>query len=296
MWKYYVLRLAYLLLSRLPVRMLYAIARVFGDGAYLVRAGTRKAVTANMRRVMGPEADEREVRRAAREVFRNATRYYADLLHIQHLDIQAFSQNRVEIEGIEYLAEAHRSGRGAVVVGAHFGNPEMSVQGVAAAGLSLFGFTEPLEPPALSDFTNRLRSRHGHIYSTVGYRSIREAMRRLKDGGLLAVLLVRDITGTGIPMTFFGAEAKIPVGGIDLALRTGADLILAKSWRLPGYRFRVQIEPPLEVVRTGDMDADVRANAQRVLAMLEEQIRSDPGQWAVLERIWPQNERERPDS
>ena len=290
------LRLAYLLLSRLPVRMLYAIARAFGDGAYLVRADTRKAVTANMRRVMGPEADEREVRRAAREVFRNATRYYADLLHIQHLDIQAFSQDRVEIEGIEYLEEAHSSGRGAVVVGAHFGNPEISVQGVAAAGLSFFGFTEPLEPPALSDFTNWLRSRHGHIYSTVGYRSIREAMRRLKGGGLIAVLLDRDVTGTGTPMPFFGAEAKIPLGGIDLALRTGADLILAKSRRLPGYRFRVQIEPPLKVVRTGDMDADVRAIAERVLAMLEEQIRSDPGQWAVLESIWPQNEREQPDS
>lgn len=290
------LRLAYLLLSRLPVRMLYAIARAFGDGAYLVRAGTRRAVTANMRRVMGPEAGKREVRRAAREVFRNAARYYADLLHIPRLDIQVFSQDRVDIEGIEHLAEAHRSGRGAIVVGAHFGNPEISVQGVAAAGLSFFGFTEPLEPPALSDFTHQLRSHHGHVYRTVGYRAIKEAMQRVKGGGLIAVLLDRDVTGRGKPLTFFGAEAKIPVGGIDLALRTGADLILAKSWRLPGYRFRVQIEPPLKVVRTGDMDADVRALAERVLAGLEEQIRSDPGQWAVLESIWPQNERERLDS
>ena len=284
------LRLAYLLLRRLPVRMLYAIARAFGDGAYLLRAGTRKAVIANMRRVMGPEAGEREVRRAAREVFRNATRYYADLLHIQRLDIQEFYRDRLDIDGIEHLEEAQRSGRGAVIVGAHFGNPEMSVQGMAAAGFSLFGFTEPLEPPALSDFTHWLRSRHGHIYRTVGYRSIKEAMQRLKGGGLIAVLLDRDVTGTGTPMPFFGAEAKIPVGGIELALRTDADLIPATSWRLPDYRFRVQIEPPLELVRTGDMEADVRANAERVLAVLEEQIRSDPGQWAVLESIWPQSE------
>ena len=285
-----------LLLSRLPVRMLYAIARAFSDGFYLARADTRKAVASNMRRVLGPEAGEREVRRATREVFRNIGRYYAELLHIQRLDIQAFTRDRLDIEGVEHLIAAQRSGRGAVIVGVHFGNPEMSVQGVAAAGLSVLGFTEPLEPPALSDFTNSLRSRHGHVYRTIGYRSIREAIQRLKGGGLVAVLLDRDVSGTGTPMPFFGAEAKIPIGGIDLALRTGADLILAKSWRLPGYRFRVQIEPPLEVIRTGDMDADVRANAERVLGMLEEQIRSDPGQWAVLESIWPQNERERPDS
>jgi lauroyl/myristoyl acyltransferase len=88
MWKYYVLRLAYLLLGRLPLRVLYGIAHFVGDGAYFLRRGTREAVRANMRQVMGPDASEAEVRRAAREVFRNATRYYADLIHVPHVDVE----------------------------------------------------------------------------------------------------------------------------------------------------------------------------------------------------------------
>jgi lauroyl/myristoyl acyltransferase len=39
-------------------------------------------------------------------------------------------------------------------------------------------------------------------------------------------------------------------------------------------------------VRTGDFEADVLTNAQRLLALFETQLRADPTQWAVLESIW----------
>jgi lauroyl/myristoyl acyltransferase len=192
----------------------------------------------------------------------------------------------MDVEGLEYLAEARESGRGAVVVGIHFGNPEMAVQGVAAAGFSVFGLTEPLKPQKLSDFTDWLRSRHGHEYRSVGFGAVKEAMRRLKKGGLIAILLDRDVTGTGVPMQFCGAETAIPLGAVDLALRTGAYLIPAWAWRIGGYRFRIRIGPPLELVHTGSLDEDVRVNGERLLTMFEERLRADPGQWAVLESIW----------
>ena len=286
MWKYYALRLAYLLLGRLPVPVLYGIARVVGDASYLARPAARRAVTANMRQVMGAEATEQEVRRATHDVFRNVTRYYADLFHNPHVDLQRFAKEKLDLEGLEYLTDARDSGRGGIVVGAHFGSPEMAVQGIAAYGVFVMVLTEPLEPQALSDFTNQLRSQHGHKYRTSTVGGIKEVLRHIRSGGLVAILIDRDVGGTGTPMQFCGAEAPIPLGGIDLALRTGADLILARSWRLPGYRLRVRIGPPLELIRTGDREADLRANGERVLALLAEQIRSDPGQWAVLEAIW----------
>ena len=239
-----------------------------------------------MRHLMGMDASEADVQRATREVFRNAGRYYADLIHLPRLDIERFYDERFEIEGEEYLREAEESGRGAVVVGTHFGNPEMSVQPLAVKGHFFLGLTEPLEPKALSDFIHWLRSQNGHVYRTFGYEGLKEVIRRLRNGGLVAVLLDRDVAGAGTPMQFCGAEASIPLGAVDLALRTGADLIPAKSWRLPGYGFKVRIEPPLEIIRTGNYEADVRVNTERLLPTYEEQLRSDPGQWAVLEAIW----------
>lgn len=294
MWKYYVLRLAYRLLGRLSLRTLYGIAHFVGDGAFFFRRNARRAVIANMRQVMGSQASEREVHRAAREAFRNATRYYADLLHVPRMDIHRFHREQLDLEGEEWLREAQRSGRGGVIVSAHFGSPEMAVQGLAAEGFSIFALTEPLEPKALSDFIHWLRSRHGHVYRTVSFGAIKEAMQRLRHGGLVAVMLDRDVGGTGVPMKFCGVETRIPLGGTDLALRTGAYLIPAWAWRVGNFRFRARIGPPLEVVRTGDFEEDVRTNAGRLLALFEGELRADPGQWAVLEPIWEPKQQKQP--
>jgi KDO2-lipid IV(A) lauroyltransferase len=293
-WKYWVLWLAYQLLGRLSLQTLYGIANFVGTGAYLARAKARRGVIANMRQVMGPEAPERAVRRAALEVFRNAARYYADLLSVPRMDVQRFRKEQLDIEGEEYLDDAQRSGRGGVLVSAHFGSPELAVQGLAADGYIVFGLTEPLQPKQLSNFIHGLRSRHGHVYRTVGFGGIKEALRRLKAGGLVAILLDRDVGGTGVPMEFCGAMTSIPVGAVDLALRTGSDVIPAWAWRIDGFRFRVRIGPPLEIVRTGDFDQDVLTNARRLLALFEGHLRAYPGQWAVLEPIWEQQDGKRP--
>jgi KDO2-lipid IV(A) lauroyltransferase len=286
MWKYYVMRLAYTVLGRLPLRVLYGIAHIVADGAYTLRRRMRGNVIANMRQVMGPEASDQAVRRAAREVFRNATRYYADMFHVPHMDKQSFMKHSLQIDGLEHLAAAQDAGRGAVVASAHFGNPEMAVQGLSGKDFQFYALTEPLQPEQLSEFTHWLRSHHGHEYRTVGFGAIKEAIRRLKNGGLVAILIDRDVNGTGVPMMFCGAEARIPLGAVELALRTGADLIPCWTWRAPGYTFRARVDPPLELIRTGDFDADARANTRRLLALFECELRKDPGQWAVLERIW----------
>jgi KDO2-lipid IV(A) lauroyltransferase len=286
MWKYYTLKLAFLLLGRFSLRTLYGIAHFFGDRAYQFRRHARRDVIANMRQVMGPQAPEAEVRRAAREVFRNASRYYADLLYIPRMDVQRFWNEQLDIEGVHYLAEARDSGRGGIVVSGHFGSPELVVQAMAAKGFKIFSLTEPLQPQALSDYTTWLRSRHGHEYMPVGYRGIREAILRLKQGGLVALLLDRDIGGNGVPMEFCGAITTIPLGAVEIALRTGADLIPAWAWRIEDFRFRCVIGPPMELARTGDFDEDVRANAKLLLGQFEVKLKSDPGQWAVLEAIW----------
>jgi KDO2-lipid IV(A) lauroyltransferase len=287
-WKYYVFRLAYLLLGRMSVPFVYGLARICGDGAFAVRRGAREAVIDNMRHVMGPAATERDVRREAREAFRNAARYYADLIRIPHLDIERFRRERLDIDGLEHLIKARDSGRGAIVVGAHAGNPEMSVQGLAAEGVLFFALAETLQPPALFAFTNKLRMVHGHIYREISVGALRETVRRLKEGGLVAILVDRDVTNSGVPMEFFGEVTDMPLGAIELAMRTGADVMPAFSTRLPGYRFRASIHPPINLIRTGDFEADVRANARQVLNLLEDQLRAHPGQWAVLERVWPE--------
>jgi hypothetical protein len=59
-----------------------------------------------------------------------------------------------------------------------------------------------------------------------------------------------------------------------------------------GYTFRkpdstsyVELAP-LDLVRTGDRDLDVKINMRKMAQILEEQVLRNPSQWVVLQKIW----------
>jgi KDO2-lipid IV(A) lauroyltransferase len=160
------------------------------------------------------------------------------------------------------------------------------VQVLAAVGIRVLALIEPLEPPQLLRLTQRLRGAHGHTYLPATFSGVKEALRRLRSGGAVAILIDRDIQRRGVPIPFCGRPAPIPTGAVDLALRTGAELIPAFVHREPGFHYHGYIGPPLSLVRTDDEQRDLRDNSANLLARFEEHLRSDPGQWAVLEQVW----------
>jgi KDO2-lipid IV(A) lauroyltransferase len=288
MWKYIALLVVYKTLAWLPVRPAYAIARAVADLSYPFQGRSRRYVKDNMRHVLGPGASEKEVSRAAREVFRNITRYYADLIRLPRIDPHHLLEQDLNVHGLENLKNALAQGKGVVLVSAHYGNTELTVQALAAVDIYAYVLTEPLQPRQLSDLTHRLRSTHGHIYQPVGMSSVKGALRYLRQGKLVAILCDRDIQKTGQLLPLCGCPARFPVGAAMLAVRTGAQVVPAFSQRRGPGRNEVWIEPPLSLERTGDEEHDVRAITEKILARFEEYLRRDPGQWTVLEPVWGQ--------
>ena len=120
---------------------------------------------------------------------------------------------------------------------------------------------------------------------------MREVLRTLRSGQDLAIALDRDITGTGEPMRFFDAEAPIPLGVVDVAIRAGAGIVPVLLPRRPrGGVFAIVCE---EITYDADAprDAEVRRVTAEILRMFEKLIRAVPDQWNVLDPIWPQDAR-----
>jgi KDO2-lipid IV(A) lauroyltransferase len=86
-------------------------------------------------------------------------------------------------------------------------------------------------------------------------------------------------------VALFGRSALLPSAHVALALRTGAALVPAFTWREKGLLF-ARIEEPLALTPTGDRDADVRVGVQRFAALLERYVREFPEQWTVFEPVW----------
>ena len=79
----------------------------------------------------------------------------------------------------------------------------------------------------------------------------------------------------------------------------GGTLVGLDDWgcRKLSYKIKGTIGPPMPLIVTGDADEDRRVNTQRLLNLFEKELRQDPGQWSVLDRIWPDDvpQRTRPD-
>src|SRR5690606_34663092 len=186
----------------------------------------------------------------------------------------------------DILQDTIAEGKGVVVATAHFGNPEMAVQVSAILGLDVLILAEPLQPPAFAETMRELRAAFKPRYEDVGYGAIANAFRHLRKGGVVAIACDRDIQGNGTPLPFFGAVTRMPMGGVELAQRTGAALIPGRCIRAPDGGFDIYFEQPLQLCDTGNPRADAKTNARKLLARAEEWIAADPGQWMVLERIW----------
>jgi KDO2-lipid IV(A) lauroyltransferase len=277
-------------LGWLPLPVLYAIADFVAWAGYRVAAESRANVISNVRHAMPVNTGERQVERAAKQVFRNVAYYYADMAHMPRLDPQKFFDERLTAHGIdELLKPAIASGRGVIMLSAHFGNPEVVGQGLIPLGIKVLALTEPLEP-RLSRLFDERRSSHGHEFAPVGVGSVKRVLKKLKDGGVVVLMGDRDIKGPREMLPFLGCETWMPTGPFEVAVRTGAIVIPSFSYRRR-EKFEALMEEPLDIKNTGDLAADARDGALQFLARFERHLRKDPGQWGVLERVWAEDGR-----
>lgn len=287
MWKYALFVLALYTLGRLPLPILYRLVSFMADLIYVLVPKLRHNVWDNLRHVMPAGTPKAQLRAAARRVFRNVALYYADLVRMPRMDIDDFFRRRFVFHGFdENLLPAVKAGKGVVMIGGHYGNPELAVQGLIPMGVRVLALTEPLKPPRLSRLVDGLRSSKGHTFAPVSVGSVKRVMQALRSGGVVALMGDRDIQGPKALLPFCGAETLMPTGPIEVALRTGAAVVPAFNVRTDRYNIEAYLEEPLELERSGDLERDVRLGTLRFLERLERRLRADPGQWAVLEAIW----------
>jgi Kdo2-lipid IVA lauroyltransferase/acyltransferase len=284
--KYLAYRVGFWLLQGIPRRALYRIAAQVGFLCYGIYPEGRQAVHANLRHVLGEGAPEKYIEATAREIFRNAARYYADLAATPRLEIEHFYRHEIITHHFQNLKDAIEAGRGVILASGHYGSPEITAQFLRYFDIELFVLTEPMSPKRLSRFIDRVRGSQGHRFQTVSFAAMKEAFRTIRRGGLVALLYDRDVIGGGHPARFFGREALVPTGVADLALKTNALIVPSFVRRRPNGRFDVWIHPPMEAIRTGAPRRDRVATMEALLKILEGYIREDPRQWIVLESVW----------
>ncbi len=233
-----------------------------------------------------PQLVSRTDRRVARKRFASYGRYFLETFWLD-ADRQLDILDRFELEGEEYLTDALAQGSGAVLAVAHIGNWDYAAIYPLSLGAPIVAVAEDLADGQLTDWFINMRAEAGiEIVLADGTKgSFLRLVRAVKSGRVVALLCDRDISGTGVPVSFFGEETHLPAGPVVLAAAAAAPVLpVVCYFTRSGHRFVV--DAPLEFSKDDVGDA-LSGSMQQVVDRLEPLIRRAPEQWHVLQPNWP---------
>lgn len=271
---------------RMPDSVAYATFERLADTTWARRGPSVRRLESNLRRVVGPEPSEEELRVISRAGMRSYLRYWCDAFRLP-----GWSHERiVESIGIiddHYLADGLATGRGVVVALPHMGNWDHAGAWATLAHSPVVTVAERLKPEDLYEKFLAFRRGLGMdvIPLTGGEPPFPYLAEKLKGGALVALLGDRDLGRSGVPVQFFGSKAKMPAGPAALAVDTGAVLLTAQLYLEDGRNW-VRFQSPVEVPQEGERSRRIFRTTQLVADKFQEGIAARPADWHMMQRLW----------
>lgn len=281
--EYAFLRAVQVLLALLPLRAGLWLGRRLGLLARLFDRKHRRFAEENAARALG--LTPREAEDLVRQVYRNVGANTTEDLMLGRIMRKRSIAELCTVEGREHLEAALAQGRGALMLTGHFGNWELGGLVVAHLAGPVLAVARQLGNPLLWRYTQRWRERAG--LDVVGrHGAARHLVRHLKQGGKVLMLIDQNQRQGGVFVDFFGKLASTVPTPAKLALRYDLPVLMGYIRRVgTGSQHHMKIEPA-EVVRTGDLEADVVATTARFTKKIEQFVREHPDQWFWLHRRW----------
>ena len=267
-------------LMMLPEATAREVGRGLGRAAWaLLRKRTHIAIS-NARRALGTGGA-----RAAERSFQHFGEVIVEMVRAERLYGPKSWQKHVEFGGRANLDRALAMGKGVVCVGAHFGNWEIGGWVMSMLGYRVNAVERPLRNPLVHRELNAFRRATGQ--QTIEKNgAMREAIRVLKRGEILAMLADQDARRDGIFVPFLGRQASTHRAPAILSVKYGAPIVTFAVPRLSGWKYRIEFDEPFVAEETGDHERDIQEATGRYTAALERHIRRWPEQWLWMHRRW----------
>ncbi len=281
-------------LEALPVFGLLGLFKLLGldaasaFGGWLARklapiAPAHKTARRNLQAAF-PEKPAAEIEAILNGMWDNLGRTFAEYAHFRRF--AGHPNERIEMENLDVARAALAAGKGAIALSGHCANWELMALAAWQAGLDGAEVYRPVNNPIINWWIMRQRRRYAYpVQISKNGDNVRDLMRTLKGGGVLAMLTDQKHS-EGLPIPFFGRDAWTATGPAVLGLRTGAALVPVRMVRTNGAHFRMTFYPPLEIARSGEKDADIRAVMVAINASLEDAVREHPAQWLWAHNRW----------
>ena len=269
----------------LPRPLARAFAIAIAQLVYLLHFRLRQVGMRNLAMVF-PEKSLRERRRILRGVFTSLGRQLAELCQFPRYTAENIG-DVVVYDGLDNFQKAYARGKGVLFLTAHFGGWELSAFAHSLHGHWLHVVMRPMDNPYLDRLLQSYRTMHGNkvVPKDDFVRGLLAAMRA---GETVGILMDTNMTPPqGVFVDFFGIAACTASGLARIALRTDAAVVPGFTiWDKALGKYRLRFDPAVQLIRTGNLEADVIANTQKFTSIIEEYVRRYPDQWLWVHRRW----------
>jgi len=192
----------------------------------------------------------------------------------------------VDIHGEDNLRIALERGKGVIFLTAHFGNWEYNASTMAVRGFPMNAIGAEQRDPRITELVVSLRSACGVKTMSKGF-DLKSAVRCLREGEILGILLDQDFADNGIVIPFLGIPASTPFGPVKMAGKIGSSVVPTFIVRRKdGINHDLYILPPLDFAGGKPFGEDVEASLKLCNDTLGEWIRKHPDQWMWLYPRW----------
>jgi Kdo2-lipid IVA lauroyltransferase/acyltransferase len=233
-----------------------------------------------------PEKSEVERNRILRAEFTSLGRQLAELFQFPRYTKENVEQV-VVYDGFENFEHARTRAKGVLFLTAHFGAWELSAFSHSLHGHWMHIVMRPMDNVYLNRLILRYRTMHGN--KTVDKDDfVRGLLSAMKADEVVGILMDTNMTPPqGVFVDFFGIPACTASGLARIALRTDAAVVPGFTiWDEILGKYRLRFDPAVELVRTGNLEADILANTQRFTKIIEDYVRQYPEQWLWVHRRW----------
>lgn len=273
--------------GKLPLAWGQALGRWLGRAAYLIFPYRKRIAAINVR-ICFPELSEREQKAIVHAhyeamgigIFELAAAWYKPAAELQSM---------AEIIGLEHIKEISATGRGTLLLTAHFTTLELMGRILSTYHSFSCLYRKPNQPVIAAEMT---RCRDKMISGTIHFDQIQDLIRALRDGQTVwyAPDQGKRIKYSAL-VPFFGEPAITNTATGRIARMGRAAIIPFFGYRKPDGRYRIEVLPEMTAIPSGDDEADALAINQ----LLESYIRKAPEQYFWLHKRFKRRGPDLPD-
>ena len=208
------------IISRLPMRLLYA----FSDFLFLLVyhiVGYRKKVVFSNLKLAFPNKSEEELKKLTKQALHHFCDFIVESIKSFSISEKEVSK-RYKFVNPEVLNNTAKNGKNIILTGAHLNNWEWSVSMPLISKIHIYGAYTPIKNTYFNNFMKNSRTK----FNLTAYKTremIPKMMKNIKEGKQGAYILLSDQSPV-IQKTYYWQEFF----GVKVPVHTGAELLAKK--------------------------------------------------------------------